>query len=393
MSLLNLLKPNHLSSSSIEFLPEGYAKIPWQDFSKQNKIYSENFVVKDPLGNYIPAQLFQIDREDPSHNFVAISLRDIPSETEELSKFIESLEPKKEKESPIQNRGFPRLEVIRGPNDRPRGVKLASGKLTVWFNLIPDPEDNNRNWYSGSATSVLLDNQEMLEYFTNEYISDASKPYWMCHDPEKRCMQIDKIQVRDNPENAWSKTQTHNLFDQTYELISHSIGQVGVSITIASTPFSYNEGDKGNKCRLYRVISLFKDADYVLEELFVRKIDPKSGKSIKDGYLEFKAHYFTFMDLHFRPVPMEHPSQKLFAVISTCSPYPAYGFMTLSNTSESGIEYPTTDFPEWLKKHRTFSWGISGCQYAECLHRLTFTFDHTLPEVFPEVSNWQKLSS
>ena len=383
MSLLNLLKSDDLSSSSIEFLPEGYAKMPWQYFSKKNKISSEKFVMRDPLGKYIPAQLFKVDQEDPSHNFVAISLRDIPSETEELSKFIDSLKVEKE-ESPIENRGFPRLEVIRGPNDQPRGVKLASGKLTVWFNLIPDPEDNNCNWYSGSATSVLLDNQEMLEYFTNEYISTASKPYWMNHDSEKRCMQIDKIQVRDNSENAWSKPQ--NLFDQTYELISHSIGQVGVSITIASTPFSYKDGDKGNQCRLYRVISLFKDTDYVLEELFVRKIDPKSGKSIKDGYLEFKAHYFTFMDLHRRRVLMESPSQKMFAMLSTWAPYPAYGFMNLSDTNESGIEYPTPDFPKLLNKHRTFSWELSGCQYAECLHRLTFTFNHTLPEVFSEIT-------
>ena len=369
-------------------MPEGYAKIPWQDFSKKNQISSEKFVMRDPPGNYIPAQLFHVDPEDPSHDFVAISLRDIPSEPEELSKFIKSLKLEKG-EYTIQNRGFPRIEVVRGPNDQARGVKLASGKLTVWFNLIPDPEDNNRNWYSGSATSILLDNQEMLEYFTNEYNFDASKPYWMCHDAEKRCMQIDKIRVRDNPENAWS--EPHNLFDQTYELISHSIGQVGVSITIASTPFSYKDGDKGIQCRLYRVISLFKDTDYILEELFVRKIDPNTGKSIKDGCLEFKAHYFTFMDLHRGRFFMEHSSQKMFAMLSTWAPYPAYGFMNLSDTNESGIEYPTTDFPEWLKKHRTFSWGISGCQYAECLHRLTFTPDRTLVEVFPEVSTWQKL--
>jgi hypothetical protein len=378
-----------LLSSSVGYLPEGYTKLPWQTIFEKTKIPPEKLVLRDRFDNYVPAQVFQVDRDDPSHNFLLISLRDIPSEPEEVSKVIKSLSMEKG-ELTIQNRGFPRLEVILGPNGQVRGVKLASGKLSVWFNLIPAPEDheNDWNWYAGSATSVLLNNQEeMLEYFTNDYVSTASQPYWMRHDPQKRCMQVDKIRVRDNPQNAWS--EPYNLFDRTYELISHSIGSVGVSITIASTPFSYNNGDKASQCRLYRIISLFKDADYLLEQLFVRKTNINPGVTARDNYLEFKAHYFTFMDLHFRPIPMEHPSHKGFAMVSCMPPYPAYGFM--SNT-EQNVNCPTEDFPEWPNKYKTFSWSLAGCQLAECMHRFAFTFGNTLPEIFSKENQWKTLA-
>ncbi|NMF85517.1 hypothetical protein [Nodosilinea sp. P-1105] len=384
MSPIKLAGFDNLSFPSPEFLPEGYVRLPWRSIFQETKISPGKLVIQDSIGNYIPAQVFQVDRDDPSHDFLIISLRDTPSRLEEVSRVIKSLSLK-EGEVITQNRGFPRLEVILGPNSQARGVKLASGKLSIWFNLIPAPEDyeNDWNWYSGSATSVLLNNQEMLEYFTNDYVSTTAQPYWMRHDPQKRCMQVDKIRVRDDIHTTWS--EPYNLFDQPYELISHSIGSVGVSITIASTPFSYGTG---SQYRLYRILSLFKDSDYLLERLFVRKTNIKPETIAKNDYLEFKAHYFTFMDLHFWPIPMEFSSHKGFAMVSCMPPYPAYGFMC---NTEQNVNRPTEDFPEWPNKYKTFSWELSGCQSAECMHRLAFTFDNTLPELFSKENQWQAL--
>ncbi len=202
----------------------------------------------------------------------------------------------------------------------------------------------------------------------------------------------DKIQVWDNTCNIWS--EPYNLSYQAYNLISYSIGSVGVSITIASTPLSYNNAGEIGKCQLYRIISLFKDTDYVLEELFVRKENINSEVSEKDDYLEFKAHYFTFMNLSFFPIPLEHESHRAF-VITSCTPslvgsytpsYPAYGFFSsvvleqLAENPDKVIEQPTKDFPEWPNKYRTFSWGLSRCQSTKCLHR--FTFGEMLPNFY-----------
>lgn len=392
MTLKTIKELAFLSSSSIQLMPERYVKLPWQSIFKETNISPERFMLQDSICRYVPAQVFQVDRDDPSHDFLIVSLSDTAPNPEEVSKVIRALRVK-ERELGIQNRGFPRLEVVLGPNNQTRGVKLASDQLSVWFNLIPAPGDHEKdwNWYAGSATSVLLNNQEMLEYFTNDTVSTTSQVYWMRHDPQKRCMQVDKIRVWDKIHNTWSKP--YDFFDQPFDLISHSIGSLGVSITIASTPFNYG---KGEQYRLYRIISLFKNADYFQEQLFVRKTNIKPGATAKDDYLEFKAHYFTFMDLSFRPVQipilipdlMEHPSLRQgFAMVSSMPPYPAYGFMC---NTEHKVTYPCEDFPEWPNKYKTFSWELSGCKSVECIHRLGFA-DNTLPELFSKIDQWQAL--
>ena len=73
-----------------------------------------------------------------------------------------------------------------------RGIKFVNDRLEAWINLAADPENEGRNWYAGSATSVLLDGKEMLDPFKAELPS-----FYMCHDREKRCMQIDRLQLWD----------------------------------------------------------------------------------------------------------------------------------------------------------------------------------------------------
>ena len=375
MSSPQLDKDASLSHYLPEYLPEEYIKLPWQPIYKETKISPKDLIVKDQWNNVIPAQVFQIDPVDPSHDFLIISLRDIVLQPQEIAKFVQSLKMEKGERQRIENRGFPRLESVLGPNGEPRGCGLDSGKLRVWFNLIPSPEDydDDWNWYAGSATSVLVDGKEMLEYFINDEVPLNFPPSWMRHDPQKRCMQIDKIQVWDKINKVWSAP--YNLFDQSYEFISSTIGAVGVSITVASTPLRYNEAKDNNQCRLYRVISLFKDADYILEDLYLHKVEGNS----KDDQLEFKVHYFTFMDLYFRPQLIVHPSGRKFVMMSCLVPYPAYGFMS-NITIESGIDCPTRDFPEWPNKYKTFSWGLSPCKSAQCYHTFTLTFDNLNPD-------------
>lgn len=377
---------NSLLFQKLEQLPGNHIKLPWQPIYQETQIEPDKFILRNQFGDYVPAQIFEIDPLDPSHNFLLIFLTETLAKCENLSDALASLRIVND-EPVIPNRGFPRLEIIWGPDERARGVKLMSGQLSVWFNLIPAPKDdeNDWNWYSGSATSVLRGDQEMLEPFKSHDLGTVQEPHWMGHDPQQRCMQVDKIQIWDEVRDAWS--EPHELSYQPYELIKYTIGSLGVSITIASTPFNYNKKDKESKCRLYRVISLLKDADYVLEELYVSRVNPGANERDKDDYLEFKAHYFTFMDLSHRPIPQEdHESYQAFIMLSTwCSQvesdkllFPVYGFgstVSLEKLDEDAhkiVEYPTKDFPQWANRGRTFSWGLSRCQSAHCLHRFAF---------------------
>jgi len=368
MFLQKFSASNNLLTLQPEQLLGGYIKFPWNPIYQENRISPEKVILLDQSGIQVPAQVFRVDSKDSPYDFLLVSLNNNQAVT---SLHIEEGEPI------VQKYGFPRLETILGPDGQARGVKLLNGQLSVWFNLIPSPKDyiHDWNWYAGSATSVMIGEQEMLEPFKWHDTGSISEPHWMGHDPQQRCMQVDKIQVLDRRSNSWSVP--YNLCCQTYELITKSVGSIGVSITIASPPFSYN--DEGSKCRLYRIISLFKDVDYILEELFVREEDDN------DDNLEFKAHYFSFMNLS-RPIPITDKSHEVFLMVSnSCSArdadmllFPTYGFRSnsllenLPNNFSKIVECPTSDFPDWPNKYRSFSWRLSPCRLAKCQHRFTF---------------------
>ncbi len=219
MSLLKLSDLNRLFALQPEHLLGGYFRLPWNPIYQETQISPENFVLTDQYGNKVATQVFKTDLQDSPHDFLLISLNDNQS--------ITSLNIKKDE--PIKQNDefkFPRLEILLGPDCQTRGVKLLNGQLSVWFNLIPSPQDytNDWNWYSGSATSILLGEQEMLEPFKWHDTGSITEPHWMGHDPQQRCMQIDKIQVWDQSSNNWSKS--YNPFYESYELIKYSIGSL-----------------------------------------------------------------------------------------------------------------------------------------------------------------------
>ncbi len=121
---------------------------------------------------------------------------------------------------------------------------------------------------------------------------------------------------------------------------------------------------------------MFKGVDYVQEEIFVKE---------KDNELEFKAHYFSFMNLS-KPISVKDKSHEVFLMVSNLYSwsdanillFPTYGFRSnvflehIENEPKEIVEYPTDDFPNWPNKYRSFSWGLSRCQLAKCQHRFTF---------------------
>jgi hypothetical protein len=359
LNLLTVFNPSNYWRS-------GICSISWQAIAQQFQISPEELVLSDlrdlshqPLN----AQIDFIDPEDPSRDTLVFQLpKPIPPGTEDevlASTFI-----RLDRGKPIPPEiGEPYLEVVYGSDGRERGVRFINNRLIVWFNLIPAPEDNERNWFSGSASSVQLDHQEILDPFP------AAAGEWLGQDPEKRCMQVSKLQL---PGLSYPKSPYYqvSLFNHSYRLVSQSSGPVRATITIASEPFDYMGTDPvtGHNrhlvCELYRVISLYAGADYLIEELFV-KGKPKAEEDKVQGAeivnLDFGLHYYAHMNMgQTQDIEQVFPVPDWFAVGSTTEPYAAYGLAT--NLHIESVIHPHEG------NTSCFSWQLLPSKSAKCLH-------------------------
>ncbi|YAF97829.1 MAG: hypothetical protein AB3A66_09320 [Nodularia sp. CChRGM 3473] len=363
MSSLNLLAVFNPSN----YWRGGYITIPWQANIQKLQIPPEELVIsdlRDLSHTPINFQIDRIDPEDPTRDTLVLALSNpIPPGSEDdvlVSGFL-----RVDRGQPKQlGVGEPNIEVVYGSDGRERGVRLINNRLIVWFNLIPAPEDNERNWFSGSATSVQLDHQEILDPFR------AAKGEWLGQDPEKRCMQVSELQL---PGTLYPKSPYYqvSLFNHAYRLVSQSSGSVRATITIASEPFDYMGADpvtgtnRHLVCELYRVISLYAGADYLIEELFV-KGKPKGAEDRIEStpevvHLPFGLHYFAHMNMgQTQDIEQVFPVPDWFAVGSTAPPYAAYGLAT--NLHIEAIAHPYEGNPS------RFSWQLLPGNYAKCLH-------------------------
>lgn len=362
MSSINLLAVFNPS----DYWRGGHVTVPWQPIYQEFQIPPEDLVLRDlrdRTHTILLAQVDRVDPDEPTRDTLVFSLpQTIPPRSEDnstISAFVRA----DQGQSIPQGLGEPSLEVICGSDGRARGVRFVNDRLIIWFNLVSAPEDDQRNWYGGSATSVQLDHQELLDPFR------AAKGEWMGQDPEKRCMQVSEIQL---PGIHPKSPHYHlSLFNHSYRLVSQSSGPVRASITIASDPFDYLGPDPitGNNrhfvCELYRVISLYAGADYLIEELFVKgkpKVDQGESIDSTDAvYLNFAAHYFTHMHMEHRADIYQPPHVPgWFALGSSSVPHPGYGFAT--DVHIDAVTYPH----EGNESH--FSWQLLPCQFATCLH-------------------------
>lgn len=345
---------------------QGYVAVPWQLIHEQIKIAPEELAVRDSSGFQLPAQVDRIDPDDPSRDSLVFScVRAIPPGPEDYS--APSAFVSIDQDEPELWQGETWLQVDHGPDGRETGVKLVNNQLTVWLCLAPAPGNDKKNWYAGSATSVvsLHRDKEVLDPFVAERA-------WTGHDPEKRCMQVDQLQL---PCPAWETMPCRQvtLFNKPYRLVAQSSGPVRASVTIASEPFDYSFRHLGTQkehelvCQLYRVLSLYAGADFVIEELFVKGTPDETTTQKKAVNLVFAARFFTYMDLGPYPQIYQFPHiRDWFAVGSLQCPYPGYGFAT--NVHASPVVNPHPDFPDVSTAHRSFSWQLLPGNFARCLH-------------------------
>jgi hypothetical protein len=345
----------------------GFVTIPWQRIANQTGMGPEELVLHGPFGgDPLPAQVDDIDPADPALKTLVFTLdHQVDPGPDDYSKPSSSVMIDRGK--PAAN-DFPALEIERAENKSAIVVALSNNKLRVGFSLAPKPAADLGDWFAGSAPVVQLYGDEMLDLFR--------APFPELHDRQKRCMQIDQIQIW-NP--AWEVSLYRQIpfFQTPYELVSECVGPVRNSITVASEPFEYDYVDpyvndrRSLVCRLYRIISLYADADYVIEELFV-KAKPDNGADDSNTFLlNFIGRYFCYMDMGFMPEIYRFPNIPDWFALgqpkgSLYEPHPGYGFATDVHTGP--IAHPHPGFHDPETAYKSFSWELMPARRAKCLH-------------------------
>jgi hydrogenase maturation protease len=363
MSLINLLAVVNPS----DYWRGGYVATPWQPIAQQFHLSPDELILsdlRDRTHSSLWGQVDRIDPDDPDRDMLIFSLpQPIPPVSGSGAMASMLIKIDQGKLLP-RGAGEPYLEVVWDPDGRARGVRLINKRLTVWLNLVPDPENHGRNWFAGAATSVQLEHQEILDPFP------AATGEWMHHDPEKRCLQVAELQLPPPPHPIKSPYYSVPLFNHAYRLVAQNEGPVRASVTIASEPFDYMGPDPVSgmnrhlTCELYRVISLYAGADYLIEDLVV-KGKPKGQDDEQFGAaavnLSFAVRYFTHIDLGHQPILYRPPHvEGWFAIGSSVSPYPGYGFAT-------DLHIDAVSYPHQGNEHQ-LSWQLLPGRSATCLH-------------------------
>ncbi|GET36549.1 hypothetical protein [Microseira wollei] len=341
-----------LISNTSNYPRTGHVAADWKPIYekiKQHGLSLEEIVLhdlRDPPDIQLPRQVDLDNRTDPSRDTLLFSLNQEIPPGQDSSIFVAV-----DRGKPIIcDESEPCLEVMWSPRNRVSGIRLMNSRLIVWLNLIPAPESKDRSFYAGASTSVQRDGKEMLDPFLAELT-------WIGHDPEKRCMQVDQIQLYD-PASEKILGEPIHLFDQPYQFVSHSIGPVRTTVTIASIPFGCNYPDPTTNryihltCKLYRAISLYTEADYLIEKLFIEGISDEG--TVINPY--FVPRYYAHINLRHDEQIYQYSMSNWSAVGSPIDPRPGYGFA--SNVPHESLKYG----------EHGFLWQLSPCDSAECLH-------------------------
>jgi hypothetical protein len=346
-----------------DYSRKGHVSVRWQPIEAAIGIPPQELVLRDDSNALVPFQVDRIDPNDPSRDILTFSLvhavRPGPDNYSTPSGSIRierGIAPHRSQDS--------RAVVQKGPDGYDHVAGLVNNRLRVWFNLQPAATDSNQNWYAGSATSVQLDNLEMLDAIKSRFCG------WEGHDPEKRAMQITELQLLTDRRKDGCGQVT--LIDKPYDLIAHSSGPVRASITLASAPFTceccLSSSHVGTwRWRLHRVLSLYSGADYLTEELYLAQVSQVGQPELDDH--SFKARYFSYMEMGYDAHIYRFPYvDDWFAVGCRYAPCPGYGFATDIHTTN-----PQRDPAGLPNPNKCFTWQTLPATSARCMHLFTLS--------------------
>ena len=353
----------------------GVVAVPWLPIAQTTGISPDRLLLFDEQNRSLPLQIDQPDMSDRSHDKLCFLLQDlIPPGPEDYS--VPSAVLRAEEGVRSRQDGGGRIAVLGEPQRR---VELCNQRLTVSLSLLAERELEKGKWYAGAADSVRLDGIEILDEFAARFHSGPSEEQWKNHDPEKRCMQIDKLHFWNAP---WEEKPLHEvkIYEKSYRLASQCLGPVRATVMIVC-PFyySYNDSSTGHpvqmECALHRILSMNvgADSDYVLEEIYVKGglAQMRGGHSNLSSTLSFAAHYFTNMDVGYSPVVYRYEHIPDWLAVgcpegNKFDPHPGYGFATDVHTAS--FSAPVPNYPNKERAHRTFCWGLPPDKAVHCLH-------------------------
>lgn len=352
--------------NSLSYSRKGHVTTRWQPIAESTDIAKDWLLVKDETGNPLPAQVDLIDPADPSSAILVFSLNNevAPSldDNSSFPAFVTLEKGKQPRSAPDESNGS--AEPICKVADQGQRVQLINNRMKVWLELTPAPWGPKNNWYAGSISSVRLDDLEMLDS------TEMFKAKMNMTDFERRCLLIDRLQILRRGRKAMLDEQPE-LINEPYTLVSHSSGPVRASVTILSPPIDcgywdlLSQKDYPIKCRLQRVISLYKDATSIVEELKIIVIPDKhiNDKDITD--IPFKVRYFSYIDFGVDSYLTDN-EQGWFTVGTTWPPQQGYGFASDRRTGK--VRNPHPEFSEQEDNDKIFSWDLTTNLKAKCLH-------------------------
>jgi hypothetical protein len=357
---LHVFNPSHYPRG-------GFVSTAWRPVYERTRIPPERVAVFDSAGRQLDTQVHRADPADPAHDALVFWL-----DGKIRPGFENYLEPQA-----VVSVGERVGEVSRpelkcepeGPEGGEYRVTLSNELLSLRFELAPAPWDDGRDWYAGSATAVVLEPEQPGTPIEVKEMLDAFN-WFDDHDPEKRCMQVDRVRLS-LPANAPKEDAEFFPAGRPYRLLSVSEGPVRASVCVASEPFEYRYRDPRDGAAralafsLRRVISLYRGANFVTDELSIRREgggEPRAGDE-----LFFRARYFMQMDMGLLASPSRHfRIWDWFGISNDFDPLTAFGFATDAHCGP--VVQAPDGYPYPLRNHKAFTWELERAERALCVH-------------------------
>lgn len=246
-----------------------------------------------------------------------------------------------------------------------KGVKLINERLEAWFNIHQKPDYDGGDFYAGSITSLLLDNKEFLDP-ANAYFPDL----YMFHDREKRCMQIDKVQLY-NPVNNEPVGCPISLFNQPYKYEHQNIiPDENLSITLLSCQLPYYYEKK--RFRLKRVLSLPSNLACIIDDVSLVNDDGTTEENTPNFALTYYSH------IHSRLSPLKRQLIPTGFIMYYEASYPMVLYCFKSNVMIGKN-------PE--QRNNSFSWQLSKCNKIRSVHSFMRNYSSSI-DIDTDIENF-----
>lgn len=344
----------------------GIATLPWSGVSAWtgDRVKVTDIRRVDKPGSRVFAQVDAIDPDDHEHDVLTIFVDDWLRG----GGFKVGLEVARvEITFQIDDRTYTAAELAKDAQDRAESVRdtqnfwvhnEGAGHIGAYVFFPEGP----KRWQGGAITSVIVDGSEILDAPNAD---DLDK-----HDSEKR-LQLDRVLL---PNAPWEKEPAteHSLYRMPWTFVAagggNLVGGSGVRmwVNLRSSSFKHPYKDAaGNvttyECHAYRVISVFRHSQHIIEDLYVKgkpvQDEPAAadiGTSIR---FYFAPHYFLKMQFVDAPVLTHVPGiPDWFSIGTYRDPSPGFGFAATATVNR--IDAPPEDYPTVEQQKAAFGWQL-----------------------------------